>query len=213
MSFTVIDWIFSIIILIFAISGVIKGFIDRTKSKTIKTPKKFEESMTIDSKELENKRIVYLKNKSIDYFKPTFKFLKCAYWRDTEKPFLFYYAYIDDETKPTFTYKTLDGNNLILKSPFSHTQTISLIGKTTMPFSKDFSLNIKTSNTENKNNLICFQELKKKLPKCVDLVHFGNRGDSSIESIILTNFDCIEYVETKRVQMIGEHGQIYTDLK
>ena len=33
MSFTVIDWIFSIIILIFAISGVIKGFIDNVFGK------------------------------------------------------------------------------------------------------------------------------------------------------------------------------------
>ena len=33
MSFTVIDWVFSIIILIFAISGVIKGFIDNVFGK------------------------------------------------------------------------------------------------------------------------------------------------------------------------------------
>ena len=33
MSFTVIDWVFSIIILIFAISGIIKGFIDNVFGK------------------------------------------------------------------------------------------------------------------------------------------------------------------------------------
>ena len=33
MSFTVVDWIFSSIILVFAISGVIKGFIDNVFGK------------------------------------------------------------------------------------------------------------------------------------------------------------------------------------